>query len=155
MVDLFSSLHLQYWREMTVDPWVWATVSRGYTLQFQHQPPMFSRIVPTLIGDPVHSKALSQEICSLLEKGAIERVHPNIQRDSFYSTYFHISKKDGGVRPVLNLRHLNMFLKTLPFRMLRAANILRSVKREDWFTSINLKDAYFHVPIAPHHRKFL
>lgn len=25
----------------------------------------------------------------------------------------------------------------------------------DWFVSVDLKDAYFHVPIAPHHRKFL
>lgn len=128
---------------------------QGYTLQFRRQPPKFSRIVPTVIGDPVCAEALSQEMYSLLEKGAIERVHPHIQRDSFYSTYFLVSKKDGGFRPVLNLRHLNVFLKTLPFRMLCAANILWSVKREDWFTSINLKDAYFHVPIAPHHRKFL
>ncbi len=25
----------------------------------------------------------------------------------------------------------------------------------DWFTNIVLKDAYFHIPIVPHHRKFL
>ena len=27
--------------------------------------------------------------------------------------------------------------------------------RGEWFASIDLKDAYFHVPIAPHHRQFL
>ncbi|KAL0149855.1 hypothetical protein M9458_054903, partial [Cirrhinus mrigala] len=26
---------------------------------------------------------------------------------------------------------------------------------DDWFVSVDLKDAYFHVPIAVHHRKFL
>lgn len=26
---------------------------------------------------------------------------------------------------------------------------------QDWFVTINLKDAYFHVPIAPEHRHFL
>ncbi len=26
---------------------------------------------------------------------------------------------------------------------------------EDWFCSLDLKDAYFHIQIAPHHRRFL
>ncbi|KAK3562325.1 hypothetical protein QTP86_033390 [Hemibagrus guttatus] len=26
---------------------------------------------------------------------------------------------------------------------------------DDWFVSVDLKDAYFHIPIAVHHRKFL
>lgn len=32
VVGLFSSQHLQYWAEVTVDPWVRATMSRGYAL---------------------------------------------------------------------------------------------------------------------------
>lgn len=98
---------------------------------------------------------LSVEIRSLLLKGAIEKVPPLAQRDSFYSTYFLVPKKDGGFRPILDLRHLNVFLKSLPFRMLRTVNVLRSVTAGDWFVSVDLKDAYFHVPIALHHRKFL
>lgn len=39
--------------------------------------------------------------------------------------------------------------------MLRAADILQSVRKEDWFTSTDLKDAYFHVLIVPNHRKLL
>lgn len=70
-------------------------------------------------------------------------------------TYFLVPKKDGGFRPILDLRHLNIFLKTFPFRMLRAAHILCAVMKGDWFMSIDLKDAYFHIPIVPHHRKFL
>lgn len=42
--------------------------------------------------------ALSREICSLLEKGATEKVHPLVQGDGFYSTYFLVPKKDGGFR---------------------------------------------------------
>ncbi|KAI7790197.1 hypothetical protein IRJ41_004552 [Triplophysa rosa] len=29
VVDRFSSLHLQSWKDVTVDPWVWTTLSRG------------------------------------------------------------------------------------------------------------------------------
>lgn len=42
-----------------------------------------------------------------------------------------------------------------PQWMLSTADVLRSVARNVWFTSVDLKEAYFHVPIAPHHRQFL
>ena len=73
----------------------------------------------------------------------------------FYSAYFLVDKKDGGFRPILDLRGLNMFLKVLPFHMLTSADTLRVVARGKWFTTIDLKDAYFHVPVASHHRPFL
>lgn len=39
--------------------------------------------------------------------------------------------------------------------MLRTADVLRSVAADDCFVSVDLKDAYFYVPIAVHLRKFL
>ncbi|MGL5400902.1 MAG: reverse transcriptase domain-containing protein, partial [Plesiomonas shigelloides] len=33
--------------------------------------------------------------------------------------------------------------------------ILTQICPEDWFFSLDLKDAYFHIQIAPHHRRFL
>ena len=77
------------------------------------------------------------------------------QNGSFYSTYFIIPKKDGGLRPILDLRPLNDHLKVLRFHMLRTIEVLQGIRRNDWFTTIDLKDAYFHVSIAPHHRQFL
>ena len=99
--------------------------------------------------------ALNREISVLLVKGAIEPVDPLAQPGGFYSTYFLVKKKDGGFRPVLDLRGLNKFLKILSFHMLSTAEVLRAVAREEWFTSVDLKNAYFHVPIVPHHRQFL
>lgn len=43
----------------------------------------------------------------------------------------------------------------MPFHMLSTAEVLRVVARGEWFISIDLKDAYFHVPIIPHHGQFL
>lgn len=100
--------------------------------------------------DSVCSAALFQEICSLLEKRSIEVVHPLFQRERFYSTYFVVPK-----HPILDLSRLNKLLTKLPFRMLRKTEVLRSVTERDWFMSVDLMDAYFHVPIAVHHRKLL
>ena len=95
--------------ELTSDPWVLQTV-QGYSLVLE------------LVTAPTQSSPLRQvhlperqetlmreEIKSLLEKGAIERVrvphHPQ-----YISQMFFVPKKDGSMRPVFNLKGLNQFL---------------------------------------------
>uniref|UniRef100_A0A672RCK9 Echinoderm microtubule-associated protein-like 1 n=1 Tax=Sinocyclocheilus grahami TaxID=75366 RepID=A0A672RCK9_SINGR len=46
-------------------------------------------------------------------------------------------------------------LHRLPFKMLMQKCIFRFIRPQDWFAAINLKDAYVHVSILPHHRPFL
>ncbi len=132
-----------------------ATLTQGYTLQFRRRPPACGRVRMTVIRDPAKASALGQELSTLRAKGAIKQVDPVRQPGGFYSTYFLVPKKDGGFRPVLDLRGLNQFLKVLPFRMITTAEVLRVVAPGEWCTLVDLKDAYFHVPIAAHHQQFL
>lgn len=62
-------------------------------------------------------------------------------------------KKDDGLRPNPNLIHLNRSLMRLQFRRLTSELILAQVW--DWLILVDLKDTYFHIQIAPHHRLFL
>ncbi len=39
--------------------------------------------------------------------------------------------------------------------MIMLKQILAQIRPGDWFASVDLKDAYFHIQIAPHHRRFL
>ena len=153
--EFHSQLCLDSWEETVSDPWVLATVSKGYRIQFRRRPPPHSRIRMTIVTDPVQAQILTQEILTLLQKDAIMKVDPDEQLTGFYSTYFLVPKKDGGIRPILDLRRLNAFIKVLPFKMLTTGQILESIERGEWFTSIDLEDAYFHVPICPNHRPFL
>ncbi|XP_037536617.1 uncharacterized protein LOC119413633 [Nematolebias whitei] len=154
-VGYFSHQQLSYWVAHAVDPWVVATLTHGYRLQFRRRPRISGRVKMTVIADPVKAQALDQELSALLAKGAIEAVDPLQQPRGYYSTYFLVQKKTGGFRPILDLRGLNQYLKELPFHMLTTAEVLQAVTREEWFTSVDLKDAYFHVPIAAEHRRFL
>ncbi len=41
-----------------------------------------------------------------------------------------------------------------PFRMITLKQILSQIYPGDWFFSLDLKDAYFYIQIAPYHRPF-
>ena len=101
------------------------------------------------------ASVLREEIAVLLAKDAIEPVPPAEMRTGFYSPYFIVPKKSGGLRPILDLRVLNRALHKLPFKMLTQKRIIKCVQPQDWFAAIDLKDAYFHVSILPRHRPFL
>ncbi len=155
VVGCFLPQHLKNWKAITADMWLLNTLSTGYKLQFHRRPPPNTGVCHTLIRNPKHLITLTAEIKSLLQKQAIEVAHGPDQLNGFFSRYFLIPKKDGGIRPILDLRDLNVFLKRLPFHMLRVADVICAVNRNDWFVTIDLRDAYYHIPIAAHDRRFL
>ncbi|KAL0183542.1 hypothetical protein M9458_019238, partial [Cirrhinus mrigala] len=137
-----------------VSEWVLGIIKQGYSLQFARRPPHFSGVVPTLVVSK-DAHVLRSEVMNLLENGAVEVVHPAQSESGFYSRCFLIHKKDGGLRPILDLRLLNRALMKRPFKMITLKQILSHISPGDWFFSLDLKDAYFHIQIALHHRRFL
>jgi len=89
----------------------------------------------------------------MLEKQAI-RVVQSDQR-GFVSQIFLVPKKDGGHRPVINLRALNRFIVEEHFKMEGFHMVKDMAKPGDWLAKIDLKDAYFLVPIDPDHQRYL
>ncbi len=129
-------------------------IKQGYSLQFARRPPRFSGVVSTSLHGE-NARVLRSEVMTLLEKGAIEMAPPALSESGFYSRYFLVPKKDGCLRPILDLRRLNYALMRWPFRMITLKQIFLQICTGDWFCFLDLKDAYFHIQIAPHHRRFL
>ena len=73
----------------------------------------------------------------------------------FVSQIFLVPKKDGGHRPVVNLKALNKFIVEEHFKMEGFHMVKDLVKPGDWLAKLDLKDAYFLVPVDPNHQKFL
>ncbi|KAL0168330.1 hypothetical protein M9458_036552, partial [Cirrhinus mrigala] len=134
--------------------WLLRTIRLGYAIQFVRRPPKFRGVLTTSVQGP-NTAVLRAEIAVLLAKDAIETVPSAEMEKGFYSPYFTVPKKGGGLRPILDLRVLNRALLKLPFKMLTLKHILTCVRVQDWFVAIDLKDAYFHVSILPRHRPFL
>ncbi|KAK7909772.1 hypothetical protein WMY93_014456 [Mugilogobius chulae] len=112
-------------------------------------------VLVTRMRDAAETRALLEEVSSLLLRGAVVEVQAERAGNGFYSPYFLVPKKSGGVRPILDLRILNGCIAKRPFRMLTTRHLLECVSQGDWMTSVDLTDAYFHVSIVPEHRKFL
>ena len=56
----------------------------------------------------------------------------------------------GSMRPIINLWELNKFIHWVHLKM----EEIYLVQEGDWMVKIDLKDAYFAVPIDPPHRPF-
>ena len=98
-----------------------------------------------------YANVLLEEVSTLLWKGAIELV-PGKEWDGYYSTYFLVPKMTGDLKPILNLKKLNLSVEKPTFKMETLMSVTRGLKSGDWMMSVDLKDAYFHVPFTRHHR---
>ncbi len=74
-----------------------------YAIQFAQRPPKYRGIHFTAVK-AADAPILRAEIAVLLAKDAIEPVPPADMRSGFYSPYFIVPKKGGGLRPILDLR---------------------------------------------------
>ena len=148
------SAFAEEWGRITSDRWVLDTVSEGYRLEFTSPPPQTPAFRETKIpSDPDQRQALLAEVQQLQEKAAIQRVPPQDIRYS--STFFLTTKKNNQWRPILNLKPLNKYIRPRRFKMESLQAILPELSQGWWAASIDLKDAYLHVPIFPSDRKWL
>ena len=145
-------LHLENWAKITDSQWVLDTVA-GYKLELEKIPCQTHH--PVTVAQRNQEEPIHQEVQTLLDKGAVIEVPPAQADKGFYSTLFLVLKKEGQNRPVVNIRPLNRFVKAEHFKM-EGMHIVRNLLQEgDWMTRLDLKDAYFAIPVHKHHQKYL
>ena len=94
-----------------------------------------------------------EEISKLIQKGVLVKcVH---ELDEFLSTIFLRQKKNGGYRMILNLSQFSHYVVYKHFKMDTLFSTLQLVKQYCFFTSIDLQDAYYSVPVAQNCQKYL
>ena len=143
------------WLDLGGGPKVIKILKEGYTLPFRIRPNLTRS--PTVVScyvNPHRNSYLLEALHQLIDKNAVELVH-NQTSLGFFNRLFLVPKPNNRWRPILDLSKLNLFLKTEKFKMETPETIRTSLQQGEWVTSIDFKDAYFHIPIQEQSRKYL
>ena len=96
---------------------------------------------------------LYAELTKLLEKGVIEKTE--FQEGEYISNVFLRPKSNGGFRVILDLSMLNKDVTYTHFKMESLHSALALVSENCFMGSIDLRDAYYSIPICKADRKWL
>ncbi|XP_070803767.1 uncharacterized protein [Pituophis catenifer annectens] len=98
---------------------------------------------------------MNQAVQHLLQIHAIEEVPHDQWKQGYYSILFVVPKRSGGWRAILDLKNLNSYIVYRRFKMCSLTSILQGIRPNDFLVSIDLMEAYLHIPILPKHRQYL
>ena len=142
---------LQNWEKLTSDSNIIGVVKYGLTLQFTSPPSLTPPHVYAL--NAADSVLVDSEIANLLRKGAI--CPTTIEKSDFFSPVFPRENKDGSPRLLLNLKKLNACVEHIHFKMETIQCVINMIQPNCWMASVDLKSAFYSIPVHPNHRKYL
>lgn len=82
---------------------------------------------------------------------AIQECQP--KKRQFISSYFVVPKLNNDFRFILNLKALNEFISPPHFKLEDYRSVKNIISKNLFMASIDLKDAYFVIPINKKYRK--
>ena len=141
------------WGKLTTDPWVLRTVSEGYAIEFSQQPRQVQLGCDNQQVSPGEIEIFDAEVSQMLAKRAVRKCV--FDPTQFVSRLFLVPKKSGDMRPVINLKTINTFVVYQHFKMENINSLSDILRPNDFIATIDLKDAYFTVPIHSGYSKFL
>ena len=145
------SFCLNTWQKYTDDPCILQTVA-GYCIEFEKKP--FQANIPNEIKlSEEQKKCVDIEIQELLKKGAI--VQSEWEQNQFISNIFIVPKPNGRFIPIINLKYLNYFVSYEHFKQETFKTVLELVQEKDYFTNIDMQDAYFSVSVEQFFCRYL
>jgi hypothetical protein len=68
----------------------------------------------------------------------LELVPPGQEGQGFYSTFIIVPKKDGDLRPILNLKPLNVYMEKSNFKMETLRSIIQVLHVGEWGSTLDL-----------------
>ena len=144
-------LCLKLWKTLTSDPYVLDIIQFGVKLDFIQQPPLYN---PVRVHFPIDQElAITQELTVLHQKQVTQ---PTVlSPTSYVSPIFATEKKDGSTRLILNLKRFNESIRFMHFKMESLQDVFDLMKPGVWMASIDLCDAYYTIPVAQEHHKYL
>ena len=141
---------VNHWKVITNDTEI-LNIVQGWEIKFTETP--IPKQPHQVKMTEVEKQTIRQEIETMKRKGDLEETL--YENGQILSNLFLKEKKDGSLRPILNLRGLNEFIPYEHFKMEGLKDVKNLMKTNDWLIKIDLKDAYFSLPLNPKSRKYV
>lgn len=138
------------WQLLTKDEKIRSWV-KGYKIPFIKNPCQYRYVNKKLLEGEI--KQMTPIISDLLKKGIISNCIRS--KTHFFSSFFLVPKSDGTSRFILNLKGLNRFISPPHFKLDNYKSVKDLITKKCYMATIDLKDAYYMVPIYKKHRQFL
>lgn len=138
------------WSTVTDDKFILRSIA-GYEIKFISEP--LQDLNCHYNTNANEAVLLKDAIRKLLERGAVRKVLK--RQDQFVSPYFLVPKSNGEMRFVLNLKKPNKFIQTEDFKLENFRSATKLVSKNCFMGSIDLKDAYFLIPLHKNSQKYM
>ena len=143
-------IHYSDWEKITSDRIVPDIIKNGLKIDLMESPNITCSL--KILHSELEKCIINAEIEKLLQKGVI--IKCGREENNFASTVFTRDKKDGSFRTILSLKCLNKFVKYTHFKMESLKDIFKIIKEGVWMASVDLKDAFFTVPVHKSHQNY-
>lgn len=145
-------LYISRWESLGAPPQL-LQILKGYLIPFVKKRPIRGFLPPH--PSPLVTPSSPEMDCVIADLLASNIISPVKEVTGFLSPMFLVRKPDSSARPIFNLKSLNAFLVTKKFRLITHFSIPNFLQKSDYLVSINLSQAYCHVPVHIRHRRFL
>ena len=141
-----TKLFAKNWKKITSDKYILDIVTNGLRLDFKEIPKNRQYQFRTLKNDELD--IVKAEVDKLLSKQVI--CESRREKNDYLSNVFTRNKNDGGKRMILNLKQFNTHITYRHFKMESINQVIDIVRPNVYMASIDLKDAFYSIPI--HHQ---
>ena len=146
--------HWRQWQAIGAESWVVTVLRDGYRVPILRLPSSpFSR--PGIVSDVPGRFSSGSSLGARGRGDACQRSLRNRPRSGSWLLQSSLPGGEGIWRPVIDLSHLKEFVHLTRFKMETVASVLLSVREGNFLASLDLKDAYFQIPIHVSSRKLL
>ena len=142
---------MRNWENLTSDEQILQN-AEGARLEFDSKP--FQGSVPRpYVCNAEQTAVIDKEVSELIKKDVVVQVA--LSNDLFVSNVFLRPKPDGKWRLIIDLSDLNVFVTKHHFKMDHLEDAVNLLFPEAWLASIDLREAYYAIPIHPDDWKYL
>jgi hypothetical protein len=145
---------LKHWMNITKDEWILNTI-QGYRLEVNRSPCQITTPRPYKFNQSEITQ-IQTELNTFLQVNIIEEVDSVPEEGEFISNIFYRPKPNNAIRIILNLKPFNLeYIDTIHFKMETLHTAIAAMRKNCWFASIDLADAFYSIPVHEKDRKYL